>query len=145
MFAEVEQRGLDAEFDETYPENGSFSKRERNGQEYWYYNGYDRQTGGKYVKYVGPAREADISRRVERFSRIKADFRDRRRMVVALKAAGLPAPDPLVGDVVDALWRAALIRGRSILPPESRTVLRDAIKQAAQDAGDRPGDIGFAD
>lgn len=115
MFAEVEQRGLDAEFDETYPENGSFSKRERNGQEYWYYNGYDQQTGGKYVKYVGPAREADISRRVERFSRIKADFRDRRRMVAALKAAGLPAPDPLVGDVVDALRRAGAFRLRCVL------------------------------
>lgn len=115
MFAEVEQRSLDAEFDESYPENGSFSKRERNGQEYWYYNGYDRQTGAKYVKYVGPAHEAAIAQRVERFHQIKANFRDRRRMVNALKAAGMPTPDPLVGEVVEALWRAGAFRLRCVL------------------------------
>jgi len=115
MFAEVEQRSLDAEFDETYPENGSFSKRERNGQHYWYYNGYDRQTGAKYVKYAGPAQDEAVTQRVERFQRIKTDFRARRRMITALKAAGLPAPDPLVGEVVEALARAGAFRLRCVL------------------------------
>lgn len=115
MFAEVEQRSLAAVFDETYPENGSFSKRKRNGREYWYYNGYDRQTGAKSVSYVGPAHEPDIAQRVERFHRIKADVRERRRMVKALTAAGLPSPDPLVGDVVEALWRAEICRNRCVL------------------------------
>lgn len=115
MFAEVEQRSLDAAFDELYAENGSFSKRERNGQHYWYYNGYNRQTGAKSVTYVGPAREEAITRRVERFHQIKASFRDRRRMVNALRAAGLPTPDPLVGDVVEALARAGAFRLRCVL------------------------------
>lgn len=115
MFAEVEQRSLAAVFDEAYPDNGSFSKRKRNGREYWYYNGYDRQTGAKSVSYVGPAHEPDIARRVERFHRIKADVRERRRMVKALTAAGLPSPDPLVGDVVEALWRAEICRDRCVL------------------------------
>lgn len=115
MFAELEQRSLDAEFDESYPENGSFSKRVRNGQEYWYYNGYDRQTGAKYVKYVGPAKEEALAQRVERFHKSKTSYRERRRMVNALKAAGLPAADPLVGDVVEALWRAGAFRLRCVL------------------------------
>ncbi|MBP2302818.1 nucleotidyltransferase family protein [Azospirillum picis] len=115
MFAEVEQRSLDAEFDEAYPENGSFSKRRRNGQEYWYYNGYYRQAGAKYVTYVGPAREDAVTQRVERFHQIKSSFRERRRMVGALKAAGLPTPDPVVGEVVEALWRAGAFRLRCVL------------------------------
>ncbi|WP_431860503.1 nucleotidyltransferase family protein [Azospirillum sp.] len=115
MFAEVERRSLNADVEDIYPENGSFSKRERNGRQYWYYNGYDRQTGTKYVKYAGPTHDEAITRRVERFQRIKTDFRARRRMVTALKAAGLPAPDPLVGDVVEALARAGAFRLRCVL------------------------------
>lgn len=42
-------------------------------------------------------------------------------------------------------WQAALIRGRSMLPPESRTGLRDAMENAAQETGDRLADIGFTD
>lgn len=36
-------------------------------------------------------------------------------MVNALKAAGLPTPDPLVGEVVEALWRAGAFRLRCVL------------------------------
>jgi hypothetical protein len=32
-----------------------------------------------------------------------------------------------------------------MLPPESRTVLRDAMEKAAQETGDRLADIGFTD
>ncbi len=35
-FAELTQRSLDAEFDETYRESGTFEKRKRSGRYYWY-------------------------------------------------------------------------------------------------------------
>lgn len=115
VFAELTQRCLDAEFDQAYPENGSFSRRVRNGQEYWYYNGYDPNTGTKTVKYAGPAGDPAVAERIARFRTIKDDFRDRRTMVGALKAGGLPVPGTQVGAVIEALAKAGAFRLRCVL------------------------------
>ncbi|WP_029010345.1 nucleotidyltransferase family protein [Azospirillum halopraeferens] len=113
MFADLEQRCLDAEFDEAFPASGSFSKKERKGRGYWYFQGY--ADGHRYSRYVGPADDPGIAARVERFRDLKADFTERRRMVSALKAAGLPAPDAFTGDLVGALGRAGVFRLRGVL------------------------------
>lgn len=120
MFSDLIQRCLDAEFDETFPENGSFTKvKGANGQLFWYYKGYSRAgtngDGKRFSKYVGPVADADTTARVDRFHRVKASYRERRSLVTSLTAAGLPAPSPLVGDVVDALWRAGLFRLHGVL------------------------------
>ncbi|WP_233474983.1 nucleotidyltransferase family protein [Azospirillum agricola] len=119
MFAELEQRSLDAEFDEAFPLNGSFVKRVKGEREYWYYNGYNpdaEDTGKRYQKYAGPVDDPDITARVERFGSLKADFVERRRMVNALKAGGLAPPQtPFIGDVVEALWKAGAFRLRCVL------------------------------
>ena len=113
LFADLEQRSLDAEFDAAFPATGSFSKKERKGRGYWYFQGYeDRQ---RYSRYVGPADDPEIAARVERFRDLKADFTERRRMVSALKAAGLPTPDAFTGDLAEALWQAGLFRLRGVL------------------------------
>ncbi|WP_137107870.1 nucleotidyltransferase family protein [Azospirillum argentinense] len=102
------------------PLNGSFSKRTRSGRDYWYYNAYNPDTGGeerkRSTRYVGPVDDPEITARVERFGSLKADYRERRRMISALKAGGLPAPQtPFVGDVVEALWKAGAFRLRCVL------------------------------
>ncbi|HSK40588.1 MAG TPA: GSU2403 family nucleotidyltransferase fold protein, partial [Arenibaculum sp.] len=110
---ELDQRCLDAEFDETFPSTGSFSKKKRKGRTYWYFQGYE--DGKHYTRYAGPADNPEVATRVERFRSLKADFTERRRMVAALKAAGLPSPDAFTGDLVETLWKAGLFRLRGIL------------------------------
>jgi len=113
MFAELTQRALDAEFDETYDERGNFTRKRIDTKEYWYYR---RSEGGqKRFTYVGPVGDRAISDRVRRFESIKSDFKQRREMVRALAAAGIPTPDPMAGEVIEALWKAGFFRLRGVL------------------------------
>ena len=114
LFAELVQRSLDASFDQQFDERGSFVKKNVRQKEYWY---YQRWIDGKAVqKYVGPVIESDITDRVEHFNtRIKADFGERREMARAALATGLPRPDALSGDIVEAFWKAGLFRLRGVL------------------------------
>jgi hypothetical protein len=120
LYAELLQQSLDAAFDEDFPENGTFAARTRNGRKYWYYEGYKTTLGGltkaqKYLKYVGSQDDPEITRRVEAFRRTKTSFRERRRLVMSLRDAGFATPPALVGDVVEALWKAGIFRLRAIL------------------------------
>ncbi|WP_404384539.1 GSU2403 family nucleotidyltransferase fold protein [Caenispirillum salinarum] len=113
MFADLVQQCADAAFESDFPENGSFSRKSRRGRDYWYYQGYG--ASGRYTRYVGPADDPDIAERVARFKELKGSFRERRRAVSALKAAGLPAPAAFVGDLLEGLTRAGLFRLRCVL------------------------------
>jgi hypothetical protein len=108
MFAELLQRCLDGEFDETFREQGSFVRRRRDTRYYWYYR-WDAG-GSKHERYVGPVTDNGITDRVNRFADIKSDYRQRREMVRAL-----PAPDGMAGSVVEALWKAGFFRLRGVL------------------------------
>jgi hypothetical protein len=113
MFAELLQRCLDGEFDDTYQEQGSFVRRRRDARYYWYYR-WDAG-GAKHERYVGPVTDKSITDRVTRFADIKSDYRQRREMVRALIATRLPAPDAMAGSVVEALWKAGFFRLRGVL------------------------------
>jgi hypothetical protein len=120
LYAELHQQTLDAAFDEQFPENGSFVTKVRKGRKYWYYEGYETTSGGatearKYSKYVGPQDDPEIAGRVEAFGSAKASFRERRSLVTSLRHAGLPTPPALVGDVIEALWKAGIFRLRAVL------------------------------
>jgi hypothetical protein len=113
MFAELTQRCLDAEFDDAYDERGAFVKRKRESRMYWYY----RQRQGDAIReiYVGPVTDKSITDRVRRFSEIKDDYKQRREIVRALVAAGLPEPDATTGDLTEGLWKAGFFRLRGVL------------------------------
>jgi hypothetical protein len=113
MFAELTQRSLDAEFDDLYDERGTFTRKRIKTRQYWYYQRDD--AGTRKFTYVGPVGDKAINERVKRFEDIKVSFRQRRQMVRALIAAGLPSPDPMAGAVVEALWRAGFFRLRGVL------------------------------
>jgi hypothetical protein len=113
MFAELQQRCLDAEFDKAFDARGTFYKKALKGREYWY---YQRRSRGRLItKYAGPAEDPAITDRVNRFSQIKSDYRRRRQLVRALTAAGLPTPNAISGAVTEAMWKAGFFRQRGVL------------------------------
>jgi hypothetical protein len=115
MVSELAQRSLDAAFVSAYPASGRFVPVEVNGKRYWYFD-EPKDGGGQRRKYVGPAEDPEITRRVEAFKDLKADFRSRRKLVSTLiREAHLPRSDRLTGDVVEALANAGLFRLRGVL------------------------------
>jgi hypothetical protein len=93
MFSDLVQKAFDAEFDENFPENGTFLKQKRSGRDYYYYKAYE-PTGGigptrTSLRYVGPAEDPEIVRRVEAFARIKAGYRVRRDLAAFTIRPGL--------------------------------------------------------
>lgn len=115
VFADLNQRAIDAAFDSDFPENGSFSKSTIKGRDYWYYSGYDALTGKKTKKYVGPASDEAITSRVEAFDRLKGALKARLEAVRMLRAAGLPTPDGITGAIVEKLSKAGFFRLRGVL------------------------------
>jgi hypothetical protein len=113
MFAELLQRSLDADFDETFGTRGTFRRKKSKGKFYW---NHQERIGSKIItKYVGPVTDKSITDRVNRFAQIKSNFKRRQEMVRALSAAGLPTPDPISGAVVETMWRAGFFRLRGVL------------------------------
>lgn len=112
-FAELIQRTLDADFDEQFPEKGAFRRKKSKDRFYWQFQWRD----GTAVKsrYVGPVTDKAITDRVTRFAQIKSDYKGRRELIRSLAAAGLPVPDRLSGDVIEAMGRAGFFRLRGVL------------------------------
>lgn len=115
MLAELAQRTMDAAWTADFPSEGRFITMEVKGKRYWYFDMPDG-SGGKKRRYVGPADDPEIAQRVEDFKRDKDSLRDRRRMVASLtRQGGMIAPDPMSGDIVEALSVAGLFRLRAVL------------------------------
>jgi hypothetical protein len=119
MFSDLVQKAFDADFDENFPENGTFLKQKRGNRDYYYYKAYDTSSGDgptkTKLKYVGPADDPEIAKRVGAFQRSKTGYRTRREIAAKLRRAGFPSPPHLEGLVVAELARAGIFRLRAIL------------------------------
>ncbi|MCC0033051.1 MAG: hypothetical protein H6890_07880 [Brucellaceae bacterium] len=116
MVAELRERLLDSAFDQDFPEGGSFIKVTSKGRGYWYYKPSLKDGVADKRIYVGPVDRPEINQRVEKFRRLKDDFRARRALVSALtRDAHLFQPEPRVGRVIETLWKAGLFRMRACL------------------------------
>ncbi|MFN7023280.1 MAG: GSU2403 family nucleotidyltransferase fold protein [Pseudorhizobium sp.] len=115
MLAELVQRSMDAAWTADFPPEGRFITAQVKDKRYWYIDIPDGK-GGKSRRYVGPAEDPEISKRVQDFKRDKEDYRARRRMVTSLtREGGMIAPDTLTGDIVEALAAGGLFRLRGLL------------------------------
>ncbi|WFU51600.1 nucleotidyltransferase family protein [Sinorhizobium terangae] len=117
MTAELGQRLLDASFSADFPVEGRFVRVNNKGRKYWYFDQPGEDEGYRQKRrYVGPADDPEINKRVEDFRAIKDDAKGRRKLVTTLvREAGLPAPEPFSGDVVEALAHAGIFRLRACL------------------------------
>ncbi|UCI06405.1 GSU2403 family nucleotidyltransferase fold protein [Mesorhizobium sp. B1-1-8] len=113
LYAELVQRSLDASFESDFSTAGNFVRVPVKGRDYWY---FEETRPVKTRRYVGPAEDPEIAKRVAAFKQIKGDLRSRRKLVATLvRDAGLTAPDIFTGDVVEALEKAGLFRLRAVL------------------------------
>lgn len=113
LYAELVQRSLDASFETDFSTAGNFVRVPVKGRDYWY---FEETRPEKKRRYVGPAEDPEIARRVAAFREIKGDLRSRRKLVSTLvRDAGLTAPETFTGDVVEALEKAGLFRLRAVL------------------------------
>jgi hypothetical protein len=136
MFAELLQRCLDAEFDESFSEHGTFRRKKSKGRFYWHHQ--QRLVAQVVSKYVGPVADKSITERVSRFADVKSNFKRRQEMVRALSGAGLPAPDPISGAIVEAMWKAGFSGCAAFSSARLRFKLmpvRSAFVLAASDCG----------
>lgn len=117
MTAELGQRLLDASFSADFPIEGRFVPVTVKARKYWYFDQPGEGEGHRQQRrYVGPADDPEINRRVEDFRAVKDDAKARRKLVTTLvREAGLPAPEPFSGDVVEALAKAGIFRLRACL------------------------------
>jgi hypothetical protein len=116
LYAELVQRALDAAFSSEFSLEGRFVSQQSGGRRYWYFDTAADEGAGKRRRYVGPVDDPEITRRVEAFKDLKADYRARRKLVSTLvREAYLPRPDPMTGAVVQALAEGGFFRLRGVL------------------------------
>jgi hypothetical protein len=116
LYSELAQRALDAAFSSDFSIEGRFVTQESGNRRYWYFDTTKEDGSGKHRRYVGPADDPDITRRVESFKDFKADYRSRRKLVSTLvREAYLPRPEPMAGDIVQALAEGGFFRLRGVL------------------------------
>ncbi|PAP92718.1 nucleotidyltransferase family protein [Mesorhizobium wenxiniae] len=115
LYSELAQRSLDASFSTEFNVGGRFVTAEVKGRRYWYLD-LPNPDGGKTRTYVGPVDDPEITRRVENFKDLKADIKERRKLVSTLiREAYLPRPERKTGDIVQALAEAGFFRLRGVL------------------------------
>jgi hypothetical protein len=142
LIAELLDRAFDAQFDADFSADGLFKKRRVKEREYWYFRSAAKDAENAKEKYVGPADDDDVARRVESFSQIKADYKSRQRLVSTLvREARLFRPDPRVAAILEALAKAGIFRMRACLVGTIAyqtfgTVLGYRLPDAAMQTGD---------
>lgn len=115
MLAELGQRSLDAAWTADFPPEGRFTPVNVKGRKYWYFDIPDGH-GGTKRRYVGPADDPDVARRVTDHKRDKEDLRARRRLVNTLtRDGGMIAPDAMSGGIIEALAGGGLFQLRAVL------------------------------
>lgn len=115
MLAELGQRSMDAAWTAAFPAEGRFQRVTVKEKVYWYFDIPDG-SGGKSRRYVGPADDPEIARRVESHQQQKDDLIARRRIVNTLtREGGMVAPDTMSGNIVEALAAGGLFRLRGVL------------------------------
>jgi hypothetical protein len=116
LYSELVQRSLDKNFLSEFSAHGRFVSVEVKGRAYWYFDVPKAEGAGQKRRYVGPASDPEISKKVAAFKDLKANLKGRRRLVsTRVREAHLPRPLRMSGQVVEKIARAGVFRLRGVL------------------------------
>lgn len=113
MYADLIQRAWTGNLSALTSRGGSAYAREVKGRQYWYWQPPTGKDGRRpSARYLGPDNEHTRARLGE-LGEHAENLRQRRDMVRALRAARLPVPDSMSGDVMAAMAEAGVFRLRA--------------------------------
>ncbi len=113
MYAELVERAHTAQMAQDFDPAGRFLKKTIKDRAYWYFR--SAMTGSiRRDKYVG-IDTPELAERIANHRSDKNDYKQRRTLVAALTRAGLKAPDPRTGRVLEALANAGIFRMRAVV------------------------------
>jgi hypothetical protein len=100
-------------FAQDFAEDGNFVSKDVASRRYWYFE--NKTAHGYRQKYVG-AETSELLQRIREHKQVRADERDRRRIVSSLATQNmLPRPVPAMGALLSALSRAGVFRLGGVL------------------------------
>ena len=112
-YAELLERCAASAFDESFPDDGTFTPKTIKGRRYWYFQTASAE--GRSQRYVG-LDAPELLERIAQHKQARDDERERRALVSTLvRSLGLVPPIPQIGEVVAVLARSGVFRLRSIL------------------------------
>lgn len=114
-FDNLLQKTMDSEFDSQFSENGNFYKSKYRNKEYWYYKGYNPINKKQNKIYVGSVNDKEITKRIENFGNLKIAYSHRKDLVSKLIFDGLPQPNKMEGEILNALSKSGIFRLRATL------------------------------
>lgn len=115
-YADLAQKVHTANLLETLPVDGSVTKRTIKSRAYYYWVASSQNAEGKQrQRYIGPADDPEIQKRVEAFQYDKQTYRERRQLVRMLRNMGVPGPAREDGEILNALAYAGFFRLRGVL------------------------------
>lgn len=112
-YAELLERCASPAFRESFPDDGTFTKKKVKERTYWYFQTSTEQ--GRTQKYVGPE-TPELLVQIAHHKETRDDERERRALVSALvRSFRLPRPKSEIGDAIEALAKAGAFRLRAVL------------------------------
>lgn len=113
LYAELVDRAWTGSIAELMAAGGTPYTREVNGRNYWYWKP-PSEGGQSRARYLGLDSE-DLRKRIQEDRDLAAIKKERANLVRALRAARMPAPDGLTGNILAALAGAGAFRLRAVL------------------------------
>ena len=112
-YADLVQKAWSSNLSTITEGGGSPYQREVNGRKYWYWQPATQPDGKRpSAKYIGPDNE-QTRKRLQSLNDRADNIRQRRDMVRSLRAARLPVPDPISGNIMAAMAEAGVFRLRA--------------------------------
>ena len=99
-----------------FPLQGAFYKQKRGQKEYWYHVMRDRAApSGRRSVYVGVVGDSDVEALIKSHGHEHERYKLQKETASLLRRAGLPAPDPMTGQLTQVFQKADLFRSGAVL------------------------------